>query len=200
MSFPHFFLLTTKLLIATPHQSHSLSAVGTFCSIFRLSPTSHKLEQIQNDQGSITMSVATTSVKLAGLVFAMALFGMGPGTILLDEFKATWGKKRKDSDKEAAAIVAPPGEVPSQGHTAHLLEGTLNKSSSIRKHGTETLAQEAAQEFVKHPFLPVTTHVNPTEKPTPVVVNNMASSSPTTIVPWLSFMMRTSAEQEQSKK
>jgi hypothetical protein len=149
------------------------------------------------------MSVASNSVKLAGLVFAMALFGMGPGTMLLDEFKATWGKKRKETEEDAAAIVAPPGEVPSlrssQRHNAHLLEGTSNSPSTIRKPSTEILAQEAAHEFVKHPFLPLTTVVNNTEKPT-LTMNNTASSLPSTIVPWLSFMMRTSTEQEQSKK
>jgi hypothetical protein len=153
------------------------------------------------------MSVVSTSVKLSGLVFAMAWFGMGPGTILLDEVKATWGKKQNDTDEDVAATVAPPGEIPSprhlQGHNAYLLEGTSNCSVSMEKHRTETLAQEATQSFVKHPFLPMTNLpvISNTENRT-LTVNNItsSSSSPTRKVPWLSFMMRTSAQPDTSKK
>jgi hypothetical protein len=155
-----------------------------------------------------TMSVPSTPVKLAGLVFAMGLFGMGPGTILLDELKAKWEKKRNDHSEEekVAAIVAPPGEEPTskkktQHHNPHLLEGTSNNNNPspiVRKHPTEMLSQEAAHDFVKHPFLPVTAPANKQDKP--ASDSNTATIPMSTTIPWLSFMLGTSTENTSGEK
>jgi hypothetical protein len=148
------------------------------------------------------MSVASTSVKLAGLVVAMGLFGMGPGAVLLDELKASWEKRRAEQQREKddhAAIVAPPGEEPpdpqSRPHHVHPLdEVMLGNASSIQKHPINQLSSEEAHEFVTHPFSPmITVSRNNTNLSTIVAHseghhNEERNSVPTTI-PWLSFML-----------
>lgn len=143
------------------------------------------------------MSVASTSVKLAGLVFAMGLFGMGPGTILLDEIKARWEKKRTDDEEETAALVAPPGEThltkqTTQHRAPHMLEGTPSIPPQVQKRLSEDLAHEAAHDFVKHPFLPVNIPAKATGKISSET--NKSEKAPYETLSWLSFMIGTSSK------
>lgn len=48
--------------------------------------------------------------KLVGLVVAMGFFGLGPGTVLVEEISTTLKRKRKHQREEDEAAVAPPGE------------------------------------------------------------------------------------------
>ncbi|KAG7342734.1 hypothetical protein IV203_020678 [Nitzschia inconspicua] len=151
------------------------------------------------------MSVASTSIKLAGLVFAMGLFGMGPGTILLDELKAKWEKKRENhfqSDDSIAAIVAPPGEeVPRKNttrqHNPHLLEGTPHSPSPIRKHPTEGLAHDSSPDFAKHPFIPVN---YPAQNLGKSASEDISVPKVPNTIPWLSFMMWTPEKSPEGQK
>ena len=140
------------------------------------------------------MSITSTSTKLAGLVFAMGLFGMGPGTYLVDEIQAKLDSRKRIQEEEDAAIVAPPGEEPSKkgvSQTAHLIDGTT-PSSSLPKHPTSKLSQDAAREYVTHPFLPITNvsrtiSSGETESTDTTVLQT--ENSPPKEIPWLSFMM-----------
>lgn len=62
------------------------------------------------------MSWASTAPKIAGLLFAMGFFGLGPGTVLIEELSMSWKKKREHQQDEASAAVTPPGEEPEAHH------------------------------------------------------------------------------------
>ena len=158
-------------------------------------------------------------MKLTGLVVAMGIFGMGPGTALLDELKASFEKKREEHDKELSDKVAPPGENQQKqqqqqqeatpNDNAHLLESTLINPSSVQRHPTKNnpISQEVTHEFVTHPFLSVNTtrmdtktgqQQQPPPKKVDMVVpptitppqpSTTTTATTPTTFPWLSFMM-----------
>ena len=141
------------------------------------------------------MSITSTFAKLAGLVFAMGLFGMGPCTDLFDEFKAKWDSQKRLREEEEAANVTPPGEEPPkkvQPNSNHFFDGTTT-ASTLQKHPTSQLSQEAAHDYVTHPFLPVTRTISTGNRPVPMATTTttivQSENIPPSEIPWLSFMM-----------
>jgi hypothetical protein len=128
----------------------------------------------------------------------MGFFGMGPGALMLDELKSKWESRKKLQDEDDAAIVTPPGEEPpkkgnsSKSVAAHLFDGTA-PPSTLQKHPTSKMSQDAAHEYVTHPFLPVT-NVSRTIKAVPISSTTSVEFQHSTCPPpkeiqWLSFMM-----------
>jgi hypothetical protein len=135
------------------------------------------------------MAPNTTAVKFAGLLVALGLFGMGPGTVLVDEF-LMWRDKQKRKRNDDHGEQPPPAQ--SGSHLGG--EAQEQTTEELKRRYTYTNHPEA-NDFLSHPFQPAvatTTTTRNKNSPAPALAhtpapNEKQQTSAPTAPSWLSF-------------
>jgi hypothetical protein len=105
------------------------------------------------------MSFSSTATKIGGLVVALGFFGLGPGSVAIEEIVAKVQKHRQQQLEQDESNVRPPGEEEHEGyrHKDTSLPTTISPPPrTYTKHMNEHAVPIEVQDYVTHPFLPVT--------------------------------------------